>query len=94
MTYFTLLTADTEEHRSLVKGLGLIKDTISQVNTQVSEYEKVARLREISLRLDPKGPGRLKDGQLFRREDLLQGNRTLLREGTVTWKFSGRQKGL
>lgn len=77
-----------------MKSLGLIKDTISQVNTQVSEYEKFTRLREISLRLDPKTPGRLKDGQLFRREDLMQENRTLLHEGAVTLKFSGRRKGL
>ncbi|XP_061587688.1 rho guanine nucleotide exchange factor 18-like isoform X2 [Cololabis saira] len=84
--------ADTEECRSLQKSLGLIKETISQVNTQVSEYEKVVRLREISLRLEPKTPGRLKDGQVFRREDLMQGNRMLLHEGTVTLKYSGRQK--
>ncbi|XP_035525965.1 rho guanine nucleotide exchange factor 18a [Morone saxatilis] len=84
--------ADTEEYKSLVQGLALIKDTISQVNDQVSEYEKAARLREISLRLEPKSQGRMRDGQLFRREDLIQGDRMLLREGTVTWKSSGRQK--
>uniref|UniRef100_A0A8C4DKG1 Rho/rac guanine nucleotide exchange factor (GEF) 18a n=1 Tax=Dicentrarchus labrax TaxID=13489 RepID=A0A8C4DKG1_DICLA len=84
--------ADTEEYKSLVQGLALIKDTISQVNDQVSEYEKAARLREISLRLEPKSQGRMKDGQLFRREDLIQGDRMLLHEGTVTWKSSGRQK--
>ncbi|KAF0046751.1 hypothetical protein F2P81_000384 [Scophthalmus maximus] len=84
--------ADTEEHKSLVQGLVRIKDTISQVDMQVSEYEKAARLREIILRLETKSQVRLKDGQLFRREDLLQGDRTLLHEGTVTWKSSGRQK--
>lgn len=88
------VSADTEEYKSLVQGLTLIKDAISQVNDQVSEHEKTARLKEISLRLEPKSQGRLKDGQLFRREDLIQGNRTLLHEGTVTWKSSGRQKGL
>jgi len=77
-----------------VKGLELIKDTISQVDANVSECEKAARLREISIRLEPKTPGRLKDGRLFRREDLIHGNRTLLHEGTVTLKSSGRQKGL
>lgn len=89
-----LVSADTDELRSLVQGLELIKDAISQVNDQVSEYEKAARLREISLRLEPKSVGRLKDGQLFRREDLIKGDRTLLHEGTVTWKSSVRQKGL
>ncbi|XP_072219371.1 rho guanine nucleotide exchange factor 18a isoform X2 [Leuresthes tenuis] len=84
--------ADTDEHSSLVKGLELIKDTISQVDANVSECEKAARLREISIRLEPKTPGRLKDGRLFRREDLIHGNRMLLHEGTVTLKSSGRQK--
>ncbi|CAJ1072685.1 rho guanine nucleotide exchange factor 18a [Xyrichtys novacula] len=83
---------DTEEHQSLVQGLALIKETISQVNDQVSEYENASRLREIGLRLEPKSQGRMKDGQLFRKEDLIQGQRTLLHEGSVTWKTSGKQK--
>lgn len=87
-------SADTDEYKSLVQSLALIKDFISQVNNQVNEYEKAARLREIGIRLDPKSQGRLKDGKLFRRDDLIQGNRTLLHEGPVTWKTSGRQKGL
>ncbi|XP_069548483.1 rho guanine nucleotide exchange factor 18a [Brachyistius frenatus] len=86
--------ADTDESKSLAEGLALIKDTIYQVNAQVSEYEKAARLKEISLRLEAKSPGRLKDGRVFRREDLIQGNRTLLHEGSVTWKSSGRQKDI
>lgn len=89
-----LLSADTEEHKSLVQGLALIKDNISQVNAQVSEFEKDARLRDIGQRLEPKSQGRMKNGGVLRREDLLQENRTLLHEGTVTWKTSGRQKGL
>ncbi|KAK5860234.1 hypothetical protein PBY51_021725 [Eleginops maclovinus] len=84
--------ADTEEHKSLVQGLALIKDTICQVNAQVSQFEKAARLRDIGQRLEPKSQGRLKNGVVLRREDLLQENRTLLHEGTVTWKTSGRQK--
>ncbi|XP_008274020.1 rho guanine nucleotide exchange factor 18a [Stegastes partitus] len=84
--------ADTDEYKSLVEALGLIKDTISQVDAQVSEYEKATRLKEISLRLDSKSVGRLKNNRLLRREDLIQDNRTLLHEGTVTWKLSGRQK--
>lgn len=88
------LSADTDEYQSLVQGLLLIKDAISQVNEQVREYEKGVRLREISLRLEPKSQGRLKDGQRFRREDLTAETRTLIHEGTVTWKTSGRQKGL
>ncbi|XP_070701663.1 rho guanine nucleotide exchange factor 18a [Pempheris klunzingeri] len=86
--------ADTDEYKSLVQALVLMKDTISQVNDQVSIYEKDARLRDIGQRLEPKSQGRLKDGRLFRREDLIHGNNTLLHEGTVTWKSSGRQKDI
>ncbi|KAM3605019.1 uncharacterized protein V6R79_019326 [Siganus canaliculatus] len=86
--------ADTEEHRSLVQSMELIRDSISQVNDNVSEYEKATRLRDISQRLEAKSQGRMKDGLLLRREDLLQGNRTLLHEGPVTWKTSGRQKDI
>ncbi|XP_067330449.1 rho guanine nucleotide exchange factor 18a isoform X2 [Channa argus] len=81
--------AETGEYQSLIQGLALIKDTITKVNDQVSEYEKVVRL---SQRLEPKSLGRLKDGQLLRREDLIQGNRVLLHRGFVSWKSSGRQK--
>ncbi|XP_046883558.1 rho guanine nucleotide exchange factor 18-like isoform X2 [Hypomesus transpacificus] len=86
-------TEDTEEHESLVQALGLVKDTISQVDSQVHEYETAARLREIASRLEPKPPGRTKDGRAFRREDVAR--RTLLHEGPLTWKApSGRQKDI
>lgn len=88
------VSADSEEHQALVHGLALIRLAISQVNQQVSEYERAARLREIGLRLDPKSQGWQKDGLLFRREDLINGTRTLLHEGAVTWKSSGRHKGV
>ncbi|XP_013862870.1 rho guanine nucleotide exchange factor 18a [Austrofundulus limnaeus] len=84
--------ANMDEYRSLVKGLELIRETISQVNIQVREYEKVYRLREISHRLEPKTQAHMKDGRVFRREDLIQGNRSLLYEGTLTWKSSGKLK--
>uniref|UniRef100_A0A3Q3KD19 PH domain-containing protein n=1 Tax=Monopterus albus TaxID=43700 RepID=A0A3Q3KD19_MONAL len=82
------------EYQALSQGLTLIRRTISLVNDRVREYEKAVRLREIALRLEPKSQGRMKDGQLFRREDLIQDNRSLLHEGTVTWKSSSKQKGL
>uniref|UniRef100_M3ZE99 Rho/rac guanine nucleotide exchange factor (GEF) 18a n=1 Tax=Xiphophorus maculatus TaxID=8083 RepID=M3ZE99_XIPMA len=81
-----------EEHRQLEKALELIKHTISQVNTKVSECEKTARVREIIRRLEQKSQVKLKDGRWFRREDLLQGNKTLLHEGPLIWKSSGKQK--
>lgn len=87
------LSVDTDEHESLLQGLAAIRDTISRVNDNIREYEKASRLREICVRLEPKSVGRMKDGQLIRREELTQGDRTLLHEGPVTWKSSGRQKG-
>uniref|UniRef100_A0A3B4AP44 Uncharacterized protein n=1 Tax=Periophthalmus magnuspinnatus TaxID=409849 RepID=A0A3B4AP44_9GOBI len=83
---------DTDEYKSLVQGLSLVKDTIEQVNSQVREYEQVLRLREICYRLEPKSIGRVSEERVFRREDLLQNNRTLIQEGSVVWKTPGRQK--
>uniref|UniRef100_A0A3Q3H2Q6 Rho/rac guanine nucleotide exchange factor (GEF) 18a n=1 Tax=Kryptolebias marmoratus TaxID=37003 RepID=A0A3Q3H2Q6_KRYMA len=84
--------ADSEECRSLVKGLELIKDTICQVNSQVREHEMSLRLREIGLRLEPKTQVRMKDGRVFRREELTLSSRCLLHEGVVALKSSGKQK--
>uniref|UniRef100_A0A3Q3H2R0 Rho/rac guanine nucleotide exchange factor (GEF) 18a n=1 Tax=Kryptolebias marmoratus TaxID=37003 RepID=A0A3Q3H2R0_KRYMA len=76
-------TEDSEECRSLVKGLELIKDTICQVNSQVREHEMSLRLREIGLRLEPKTQVRMKDGRVFRREELTLSSRCLLHEGVL-----------
>ncbi|XP_057714203.1 rho guanine nucleotide exchange factor 18a [Corythoichthys intestinalis] len=88
------VTEDSDEHQALLQGLGAIKDAISQVNEHVREYELASRLRDICVRLEPKSVGRLKDGRLIRREDLIQTQRTLLHEGPVTWKSSGRHKDI
>ncbi|XP_056614215.1 rho guanine nucleotide exchange factor 18 isoform X2 [Triplophysa dalaica] len=87
--------AGTEEHEGLAEALGLIKDVIVQVDAQVNLYEKEARLREISSKMEPKPLGKIKDGRFFRKEDLCQGRRRLLNEGTVFWKAaSGRLKDI
>lgn len=84
----------TEEHSDLTRSLGLIKDTIVQVDTMVNLHEKNSRLRDIHGKMEPKALGKIKDGRVFRREDLAQGRRRLLHEGTVNWKAaSGRLKG-
>lgn len=86
--------ANTEEHEELARALGLIRSTIVQVDAQVNLYEKETRLREIAAKMEPKAFGKIKDGRIFRREDLTQGKRRLLYEGTVNWKAaSGRLKG-
>uniref|UniRef100_A0AAY5EYE2 Rho/rac guanine nucleotide exchange factor (GEF) 18a n=1 Tax=Electrophorus electricus TaxID=8005 RepID=A0AAY5EYE2_ELEEL len=79
----------SEEHRNLICALEHIKDTISQVDYQVHQYEQ---LREMSTRLEPKSQGRMSNGQSFRRDDLFQPGRKLLREGLLSWKAQSRTK--
>ncbi|XP_057697059.1 rho guanine nucleotide exchange factor 18 isoform X2 [Corythoichthys intestinalis] len=87
--------ASTEEHIELNRALGLIKDTIVQVDSLVNLHEKTCRLRDIHNKMEPKALGKIKDGRVFRREDLAQGRRRLLHEGTVNWKAaSGRLKDI
>ncbi|XP_034386005.1 rho guanine nucleotide exchange factor 18 isoform X3 [Cyclopterus lumpus] len=87
--------AGTEEQEDMTRALGLIKDTIVQVDTLVNLHEKNSRLRDIHNKMEPKALGKIKDGRVFRREDLAQGRRRLLHEGTVNWKAaSGRLKDI
>ncbi|KAL7876740.1 hypothetical protein AOLI_G00117030 [Acnodon oligacanthus] len=81
--------AGTEEYEDLVAALECIKETISQVDEQVHQYEK---LRELVFRLDPKTQGRMGNGQVIRREDLIQHGRSVLREGLLSWRASNRAK--
>ncbi|XP_037324974.2 rho guanine nucleotide exchange factor 18 isoform X2 [Pungitius pungitius] len=87
--------AGTDEHEDLTRALGLIKDTIVQVDALVNLHEKNSRLRDINIKMEPKAQGKIKDGRVFRREDLAPGRRRLLHEGTVNWKAaSGRLKDI
>ncbi|XP_037625436.1 rho guanine nucleotide exchange factor 18 isoform X2 [Sebastes umbrosus] len=87
--------AGTEEHEDLTRALGLIKDTIVQVDGLVNVHEKNSRLRDIHNKMEPKALGKIKDSRVFGREDLAQGRRRLLHEGTVNWKAaSGRLKDI
>lgn len=86
------VTAGTEDYKDLSQALSLIKDIISQVDAKVSEYEKDQRLKEIAAKMDLKSSSKLKNGQTFRKDDMLQ--RQLHLEGTLCWKStSGRLKG-
>ncbi|KTF89817.1 hypothetical protein cypCar_00010360 [Cyprinus carpio] len=82
---------DSEEHRNLVHGLVLLKDTISNVNTHVDEFEKAARLRDLSSKLEPKSQVKTTHGRVFRREDMLQGERRLLHEGVLNWRLTSNK---
>ncbi|MBN3308834.1 ARHGI factor, partial [Amia calva] len=87
--------AGTEEHEELTRALGLIKDTITQVDAQVNEYEKMMRLKDVASKMEPKSCGKFKDNRVFRREDIVQGRRRLLHEGVVNWRAaSGRLKDI
>ncbi|KAG1934860.1 rho guanine nucleotide exchange factor [Pimephales promelas] len=82
---------DSEEHKNLVRGLDLLKETISQVNTHVDEFEKAARLRDLSSKLEPKSQVKMTQGRVFRREDMVQGEKRLLHEGMLNWRLTSNK---
>ncbi|CAN8220290.1 unnamed protein product [Coccothraustes coccothraustes] len=83
----------TEEHKDLCKALRLIKDIIAAVDLKVNEYEKKQKLLEILCRTENKTYTKLKNGHVFRKQDLMRKERILLHEGLVYWKTAtGRFK--
>ncbi|XP_027739095.1 rho guanine nucleotide exchange factor 28 isoform X4 [Empidonax traillii] len=83
----------TEEHKDLCKALCLIKDVIAAVDLKVNEYEKKQKLLEILCRTENKTYTKLKNGHVFRKQDLMRKERILLHEGLVYWKTAtGRFK--
>ncbi|NWS62585.1 ARG28 factor, partial [Chunga burmeisteri] len=83
----------TEEHKDLCKALCLIKDMIAAVDLKVNEYEKKQKLLEILSRTENKTYTKLKNGHVFRKQDLMRKERILLHEGLVYWKTAtGRLK--
>ncbi|KFZ57714.1 Rho guanine nucleotide exchange factor 28, partial [Podiceps cristatus] len=83
----------TEEHKDLCKALCLIKDMIAAVDLKVNEYEKKQKLLEILGRTENKTYTKLKNGHVFRKQDLMRKERILLYEGLVYWKTAtGRFK--
>ncbi|XP_078054870.1 rho guanine nucleotide exchange factor 18-like [Mustelus asterias] len=87
--------AGSEDHEELTKALLLIKGMITDVDEKVSEREKARRLKEIANRMEPKSIAKLKNGNAFRKIDMLRAKRRLLHEGVVCWKAaSGRLKDI
>ncbi|XP_075303194.1 rho guanine nucleotide exchange factor 28 isoform X3 [Opisthocomus hoazin] len=83
----------TEEHKDLCKALRLIKDMIAAVDLKVNEYEKKQKLLDILSRTENKTYTKLKNGHVFRKQDLMKKERILLHEGLVYWKTAtGRFK--
>lgn len=92
---FLFDTEGTEEHKDLCKALHLIKDLIASVDLKVNEYEKKQKLLEILSRTENKTYTKLKNGHVFRKQDLIGKERILLHEGLVFWKTAtGRFKGI
>ncbi|NXA31969.1 ARG28 factor, partial [Eudromia elegans] len=85
----------TEEHKDLCKALRLIKDMLAAVDLKVNEYEKRQKLLEILSRTENKTYTKLKNGHVFRKQDLMRKERILLHEGVVYWKTAtGRFKDI
>ncbi|KAI4894946.1 hypothetical protein NFI96_015616, partial [Prochilodus magdalenae] len=81
--------ANTDEHQNLVYALECIKETISLVDNQVHQYET---LRDLVNRLDPKSLARMNNGQVLRRDELMQHGRSVLREGLLSWRSQNKSK--
>ncbi|XP_049736703.1 rho guanine nucleotide exchange factor 2 isoform X3 [Elephas maximus indicus] len=80
-----------EEHQDLTMALGLVKELLSNVDQDVHELEKGARLQEIYNRMDPRAQTPVPGKGPFGREELLR--RKLLHDGCLLWKTAtGRFK--
>lgn len=81
-----------EEHQDLTAALGLVKELLSNVDQDVHELEKGARLQEIYNRMDPRAQTPVPGKGPFGREELLR--RKLIHDGCLLWKTAtGRFKG-
>ncbi|KAM4706790.1 LOW QUALITY PROTEIN: rho guanine nucleotide exchange factor 18 [Discoglossus pictus] len=83
----------TEDNEALTRALALIKETITEVDARIHETERLQRLREIVSRMELKSSGKMKNGTIFRKQDMI--NRQLLSDGMLFWKAaSGRLKDI
>uniref|UniRef100_A0A8C0CJS3 Rho guanine nucleotide exchange factor 2 n=1 Tax=Balaenoptera musculus TaxID=9771 RepID=A0A8C0CJS3_BALMU len=80
-----------EERQDLTTALGLVKELLSNVDQDVHELEKGARLQEIYNRMDPRAQTPVPGKGPFGREELLR--RKLIHDGCLLWKTAtGRFK--
>uniref|UniRef100_A0A8C0WRS3 Rho guanine nucleotide exchange factor 2 n=1 Tax=Castor canadensis TaxID=51338 RepID=A0A8C0WRS3_CASCN len=80
-----------EERQDLTAALGLVKELLSNVDQDVHELEKGARLQEIYNRMDPRAQAPVPGKGPFGREELLR--RRLIHDGCLLWKTAtGRFK--
>ncbi|XP_016076959.1 PREDICTED: rho guanine nucleotide exchange factor 2 isoform X8 [Miniopterus natalensis] len=82
-----------EERQDLTTALGMVKELLSNVDQDVHELEKGARLQEIYNRMDPRAQTPVPGKGPFGREELLR--RKLIHDGCLLWKTAtGRFKDM
>lgn len=87
-------TEGCQEHIHLSRSLAQIRDIITAVDLTVNKYEKCQELQEVLARLENKSTAKLKNGKVFRKQDLDSKHRDLQHKGLVYWKTAtGRLKG-
>ncbi|XP_022624945.1 rho guanine nucleotide exchange factor 28 [Seriola dumerili] len=84
---------ETEEHADLSKALAQIREVIAAVDLRVSEYERHQRLQEVWNRMENRSSAKLKNGHMFRKQDMMGPGQTLKHQGLLLWKTAtGRLK--
>lgn len=95
LSYLSPLTEGNQEHSDLSSALAQIRSVITAVDLTVSKYERCQELQEVLARLENKSFAKLKNGKVFRKQDLDCQHRNLEHKGLVYWKTAtGRLKGI
>ncbi|KAM6930890.1 LOW QUALITY PROTEIN: rho guanine nucleotide exchange factor 28-like [Xenentodon cancila] len=85
----------SQEHFDLSSALAQIRDVITTVDHTVSKYERLQELQEVLARLETKSFAKLKNGKVFRKQDVHSKHRALQHKGLVYWKTAtGRLKDI
>ncbi|XP_070760322.1 rho guanine nucleotide exchange factor 28-like [Enoplosus armatus] len=83
----------SQEHSDVSSALVQIRDIIAAVDLTVNKHEKCQELQEVLARLENKSFAKLKNGKVFRKQDLHSKHRDLQHKGLVYWKTAtGRLK--
>ncbi|XP_034026630.1 rho guanine nucleotide exchange factor 28-like [Thalassophryne amazonica] len=83
----------SQEHSDLFSALAQIREVITTVDLTVSKYERCQELQQVLARLENKSFTKLKNGRVFRKQDLHSQHRNLHHKGLVYWKTAtGRLK--
>ncbi|XP_041643556.1 rho guanine nucleotide exchange factor 28-like isoform X2 [Cheilinus undulatus] len=83
----------SQEYSDLSSALAQIRDIIAAVDLTVNKHERCQELQEVLARLENKSFAKLKNGKVFRKQDLLCTHRDLQYKGLIYWKTAtGRLK--